>query len=664
MRRLKVGVAASAVLLLAACAPAPVLPLPVITGDAVVGQVLNVTTGGWAFGPETFSYKWKSCISPGSGCSPVGADAPSYTIAESDVGKVIQVTVTAANAVGQASSTAEPIGPVDPVTPPGFTVTNTTATGESWVLHDGDLVAFLQRESDEAADLNGDGDQLDFSPAVWNTSTNNVTNLGTAIEGAPAGVPTGVVLAGDGVVGVAVSESKQGGADLNVDGDTADRVLHVWTAGGGLVNLGVASEFGYLHGSAGAVATMVSEAAQNADLDGDGDKADRVLHVWTAGGGLVNLGVDSEWPSVVAGTDGRFLLNVNPVGPTSDRYAVYHASTNALATSGFELIPGFDETDASSGGNFALAATEFGYDSGGSIDLNGDGDKTDTVLHIWDGTASPANVGVAIDWGFVWDLDDGGFLVGVDEADQGGTDRNGDGDTADVVAHVWTPLGGLVNLEVDMRGFAPSERRLAGGGFAAFGVAESYQGNTDLNGDGDTADRVIHLWSAGTGLLNTALAAQFDPAAGDGGVGFYVSESQQSGTDLNADGDGSDHVAHAWSPGQGVVNLALAGTAAPSPAGTFIGFSVFEPANGGTDLNGNGSAFDTLVYGWNPDSGSLDLAVSFGVVSVDYPQHGRSQYATLSRMAVFVPESGGSVGDLNGDGDTFDDVLHVARFGP
>jgi hypothetical protein len=249
----------------------------------------------------------------------------------------------------------------------------------------------------------------------------------------------------------------------------------------------------------------------------------------------------------------------------------------------------------------------------------------------------------------------------VPEANQANTDLNGDGDTADRVAHVWTPAGGLQNLGVNLSFWGSSSTAvLAGSGAAGLNVNEAEQGSTDLNGDGDALDEVAHIWSAATGLVNTSLALATPPAAGAGGVGIAVSESNQGGADLNSDGDASDVVAHAWSPTSGLVNLAMAAGDSPAPAGSFVGLAVAESSNGGTDLNGDGDAVDRLPYAWDPVLGGLSQVVPMDVEIVADSGTAPNRWAANSRMSVLVPESTNGL-DLNGDGDTSDHVVHIVQ---
>ena len=80
--------------------------------------------------------------------------------------------------------------------------------------------------------------------------------------------------------------------------------------------------------------------------------------------------------------------------------------------------------------------------------------------------------------------------------------------------------------------------------FVVFDVSESFQGDTDLNGDGDTDDRVLHVYDASTGsITKLGLVGSFFQINCDFVV-FNVSESFQGDTDLNGDGDTNDDVLH------------------------------------------------------------------------------------------------------------------------
>src|SRR3972149_3166439 len=154
------------------------------------------------------------------------------------------------------------------------------------------------------------------------------------------------------------------------------------------------------------------------------------------------------------------------------------------------------------------------------------------------GTAT--NVGLDASLGF--QLDGNLVAFGVFESNQGNTDLNGDGDTNDTVLHVFDKARGTTtNVGLDAGGFQLD------GKLVAFGVSESNQGNTDLNGDGDTNDTVLHVFDKGRGTTtNVGLDTSFGFQLDGNLVAFGVTESNQGNTDLNGDGDTNDTVLHVF----------------------------------------------------------------------------------------------------------------------
>ncbi len=85
-------------------APANTAP-PSITGAAVTGETLKVSTGTWTGSPSSFTYQWQDCNSAGAACTNLsGASASSYKLKASDVGHTVRALVSATNEAG--SSTA------------------------------------------------------------------------------------------------------------------------------------------------------------------------------------------------------------------------------------------------------------------------------------------------------------------------------------------------------------------------------------------------------------------------------------------------------------------------------------------------------------------------------------------------------------------------------
>lgn len=103
------------------------------------GTVLTVTNGSWTFQPATFAQQWQRCTGndPATCTDVPGANKPTYTVTDGDLGGFVRATITATNLNGAgkpASSglfqvAAKPAAPVQPTTPTpvagGATVTVT-----------------------------------------------------------------------------------------------------------------------------------------------------------------------------------------------------------------------------------------------------------------------------------------------------------------------------------------------------------------------------------------------------------------------------------------------------------------------------------------------------------------------------------------------------------
>jgi hypothetical protein len=82
---------------------------PVISGTAVVGQVLSSTTGTWSgTAPITYSYQWKR------GATNIGTNSSTYTLVQADAGNTSNITcvVTATNSAGSANATSNQIAQI------------------------------------------------------------------------------------------------------------------------------------------------------------------------------------------------------------------------------------------------------------------------------------------------------------------------------------------------------------------------------------------------------------------------------------------------------------------------------------------------------------------------------------------------------------------------
>jgi hypothetical protein len=99
---------------------------PTVSGQAEETSTLTAAPGGWSgSAPLEYSYRWRRCDSGGGSCAYIpGADARTYTLSAADVGTLVSVEVTAANAIGSSAAESNRTTLVEPydVTPPSVPV--------------------------------------------------------------------------------------------------------------------------------------------------------------------------------------------------------------------------------------------------------------------------------------------------------------------------------------------------------------------------------------------------------------------------------------------------------------------------------------------------------------------------------------------------------------
>ncbi len=90
---------------------------PVIEGEALEGKTLKASEGSWRGGqPMTYTYRWDACEREAGSevCTQVDPQQHEneYTLQKSDLGRTVNVEVTATNAAGAASEKSDPTGEV------------------------------------------------------------------------------------------------------------------------------------------------------------------------------------------------------------------------------------------------------------------------------------------------------------------------------------------------------------------------------------------------------------------------------------------------------------------------------------------------------------------------------------------------------------------------
>jgi hypothetical protein len=467
----------------------------------------------------------------------------------------------------------------------------------------------------------------------------DITNLGLAVESLQVDYGNGKQIDGD-VLAFSVSERHHGGVDLNADGDTYDHVMHVFDAAAGTtLNLGLASYDAYVDNNL--VAFAVSEQRSGeVDLNDDGDTGDAVLHVYDASSGtLTNLGFstyrNSLWDAgrlaFVANEADNGDADLNGDGDTADEVLhLFDATSGTITNIGLEGSRGF-QLDGD------ILLINVSESRQGNTDLNGDGDASDKVLHVYDAhSGNTTNLGIST---HSFELE--GNLLHLELIESQHGDLNGDGDTADLVPQIRDVLSGTT-IHVGLAGTGELS-----GDLLALAVDESQQNNTDLNGDGDTEDTVIHVFDAGTGTTtNLGLLAPAQRFQWQGSL--LAIQASEDNADLNGDGDMADLVFHVYDASTGTTtNIGLTGSGQLS--GHLLAIEVFEPDQGGTDLNGDGDVEDPVLHVYDANTGiTTNVAVSGYDVAVGG-----------NLVAIAVEEYRQGRTDLNGDGDLEDHVLQV-----
>ena len=186
---------------------------------------------------------------------------------------------------------------------------------------------------------------------------------------------------------------------------------------------------------------------------------------------------------------------------------------------------------------------------------------------------------------------------------------NGDGDTDDLVAHLWvSPAATAQNLALAATSVALSPTIVAA-------VAdEAGQGATNLNGDADATDGVLHVRTLAAGAWTNVGQAADALAVSGSRVAFLSSEAQQNATSANGDGDADDDVVHVYEHGGfGLRNLGRAAeelvlgepTSTACGMSHLLAFRVDEAAQGAGPLNGDGDADDGVLHIYDIASDTL-----------------------------------------------------------
>jgi hypothetical protein len=260
-----------------------------------------------------------------------------------------------------------------------------------------------------------------------------------------------------------------------------------------LVSIALVASISFSHGlqvpaaESAPGAVFVQDEATASDLNGDGDTTDYVVQIRNEKGALTNLRLAVSM--VCRGTLSPPFESCQPVLPVTD------------------------------GSIVAFLVGE----SAQGLDLNGDGEMSDDVLHVYDMkhallvttrlTAARAVGRDTSSYSFPVPpvVSGGGVALLVGETEQGNIDLNRDGDANDDVLHILEPKS-LATLNLSLASASTV------GPFGAhnpvalqvehqmvnFVAGEPEQGTADLNSDGDALDQVPYVLNMRNGTLKPA----------------------------------------------------------------------------------------------------------------------------------------------------------------
>ena len=415
-----------------------------------------------------------------------------------------------------------------------------------------DLRAFTAAETLDNVDRTGDGDLEDVVVTLQDRATGLFQ---------PLGAPNGFAAGGAPLPACGLAGTPQGRA-----------ILQVWSGPFALPALALE----------GHVAAFVEREGGEGSCDenGDGDDADGILRVFTVPGNERTAGVSPPRavdPSLkvngrsLAVSNGRVFFRTLEAGTAAQLTEPVTADASGDVFGGLALDDTVLEVlDAATGSVTTLCRAEQAAVQGGRVaflrpetplsapadgcpngSLNGPGDTdvNDDVVQLWTGSGAVQNLGRAARAVALSAQHVAAIVVEAAEGDNGtvggGTDLNGDGDRLDGVVHVHPVSGGTWTST----GFAADTIAFCGS-VLAFITPEASQGaSSDLNDDGDPGDRVLQLYVPATGVrINTGQAAE-EVVCNDQVVAFRTSEAAQGNSDLqqgSADNSPPAFVLQAW----------------------------------------------------------------------------------------------------------------------
>lgn len=505
------------------------------------------------------------------------------------------------------------------------------------------------------------------------------------------------------------------GTDFNGDTDTIDSIaVVVNTTARVQNNLMVAAEAGHIIGDE--VYLVVDEQLDGRDWDGVVADNTVLLHWTNATKTLTFVDVlSTTGAGVVATANNRlYYTSADPSGVTAPdtllRYVGLGAPMTPMAVQ--DGATGISAPDLIGEDEGLLFCTADENVEG--TDLNGDGDSTDTHVLCLLNSENPAapikNTGIAVvdetvafrarssgagewlvafladeaaksDFGaFVGGYNDPGNFAGSWQPPQ--CSGSADTDQMDQVLHYldfapWVANPGanpIVNtgLVGDTRVFCA----VGSGPHVGTLSSEADEGGCDLNGDGDSTDRIVR-WIEATGSVGfvftsaTQLVAVASTNGGDEGVSelenSFVAVIDEAADGRDYDGDpGVDNELVAWlDPATGAAALWTVDHDDLAPM-VFVGTN-WARSNGerttyvctqeesvfGSDINGDGDMLDAVPTFADFDANGMDM--DFPGVAVA-AESGNAGIAIAKSWAFYRVDEAEDLLDWNGDGDMTDRI--------
>ncbi len=515
------------------------------------------------------------------------------------------------------------------------------------------LVAFSVEERAEVKDLNGDGDRDDHVPFVYDRLTRKMSQLEVGIA------LSSIEVSGSNVIFVA--DEFETGSDLNGNGRVPvasyprEGILRVWDAESRMeTSFPEISTFPSVFAGEWAV-TTTSEPNRGEDLNGDGDQSDAVVQVLNLKTARVrNTGVAARYlprsadrmlgsVAFLVPENAQGGADLNGDGDAKDEVLhVLEISSQTCVNRSLAIV----DIPRGDGAAFVVRVSE---DEQGNVDLNGDGDCRDLVLYLIEKESE--NLGYAVSRS-TW-IHEGLVAFEVLESAHGERDLNGDEDSSDSIVHLYD-LKSRRALNLRCSGYINRTFHMPSAERVALIVSETDEAE-DLNGDGDLEDHVLCFFSTETGHrestgLACSLGSPLAVQVANSLIIVLVSEWHQ-GKDYDGDGELVSEVLHVVDGRTGeIVILQGSGGLALS---TFDGnwFSYLASEAGG-DLNGDGVLTGGILHVFD----AANLSAKNLLLGAHTPVLGPSLVAAsvqerLQRL------------DLNQDGDLEDSILHLAWLG-